>query len=325
RNPLLWLVPALLLPLLVAIGAVITSRQSEVKATIWTQVPSLVDTVTPAETPQPPAKIEAATFNERLSTESFRASILSAAGLDDQVAQGKWPGKSGLGSLLAKLPFFGGSSSSDAETNRNRALAAVKASLSAEAPGNNLMYIVYVGGDADVGVALVNGAIETYQNENQKQSSAALDFYATQVAELQQELVAADSDLRAYQAEHPAAAGAPVGASEAQLQSVYNIRLSQYELAMNRQSDAQWQASLTSTNSDFSVVDPPRAPLGSALNRPHAAMLTFLGVVLGVGLGGLLIALRTWFDQVVRRAEDVQRLLGLELLAVVPDLRKGGE
>lgn len=327
-NPLLWLVPALLLPLLVAIGAVMTSRQSEVKATIWTQVPSLVDTPTPAGTPQPPAKIVAATFNERLSTESFRASILTAAGLDDQVAQGKWPGKSGLGSLLAKFPFFGGSSSNDAEMNHNGALEAVKASLKAEAPGNNVMYIVYVGGDADVGVALVNGAIETYQNENLKQNSAALDFYAKQVAEAQQELVAADSDLRAYQAAHPAAVGAPSAASEVQLQSIYDIRLSQYELAMNRQSDAQWraQASLTSTNNDFSVVDPPRVPLGSALNLSHVALLTFVGVVFGFGLGGLLIVIHTWWlGETVQRREDVQKLLGFDLLAALPNLKKGGE
>jgi hypothetical protein len=327
RDPLLWLVPALLLPLLVAIGAVMISRQSEVKATIWTQVPSLIGTPAPQETPQPPAEIEAATFNERLSTESFRASILTAAGLDDQVTQGKWPGKSGLGSLLAKLPFFGGSSSNDAEANRNRALGAVKKSLKAEARGNNLVHIVYVGGDAQTGVALVNGAIEAYQEENLKQNSAVLDFYEKQVSEREQDLEAAAADLRAFYEGDLTAVGAPTAPSEAQLQSVYNVRLSQYELAVSRQVDAQVrvQASLTTKDNEFSVVDPPSVPLGSALNVSQAAMLTFTGVFFGVGLGVMLIVLRTWLDQVVRRAEDVQRLLGLKLLAVVPDLRKGGK
>jgi hypothetical protein len=327
RSPSLWLVPALLLPLLVAICAVMISRQSEVKATIWTQVPSLIDTPVPAATPQPPAKIEAATFNERLGTESFRASILTAAGLDDQAAQGEWPGKSGLRSILAKLPFFGGSSSNDTEANRGRALDAVKKSLKAEAGGNNLLYVVYVGGDADTGVALVNGAIEAYQDENLTQNNAILNFYAEQVAEQQRELAAADADLRAFYEGDSAAAGASGAPSEAQLQSIYNVRLSQYELAVGRQVDAQVraQASLTTMDNEFSVVDLPRVPLGSALNRSQAAMLTFMGVVLGVGLGVLLIVLRTWLDQVVRRGEDVRKLLGLELLAVVPDLRKGGE
>jgi capsular polysaccharide biosynthesis protein len=54
-------------------------------------------------------------------------------------------------------------------------------------------------------------------------------------------------------------------------------------------------------------------------------MLTFLGVFFGVGLAVLLIVIRTWLDQTVRRREDVRELSGLDLLAVLPDLRKGGK
>jgi uncharacterized protein involved in exopolysaccharide biosynthesis len=340
RNPLLWLVPMILLPLLAAIGAVMTSGQTEVRATVWTQVSALIDTT--GSDLKPPAEVETETFNERLNTESFRSDILTAAGLDDQVAKGEWPPESAVAGFLSKIPvlgafagFFGGTASSDATLNHDRALAEVKKSITAEARGNNLMYVTYVGSDGDTGVALVNGAIQTYQKENLGQSSAqaqaVLDFYANQVAERQQELEEADSNLRAFEAEHPSAVGAPRPASEAQelasLQSIYNIRLSQYELAMSRQGDAQVraQASLTTEDNNFEVVDSPRAPLGSSLNLRQAAMLTFVGIVLGVGLGALLIALRTWLDQTVRKGEDVRKLLGLELLAIVPNLKKGGK
>ncbi len=340
RSPLVWLVPAVLLPLLVAVGAVMTSRQSEVSAAVWAQASSLLDT--PTGSSSPPAEIEAGTFNERLSTESFRASILTAAGLDEKVEKGEWPGGSALGNLLAKFPltkpfagFLGASSSGDALANRQRALDAVKTSIRAEARGNNLVYIVYVGGDAETGVALVNGAIASYQKEILGQSNAQaqviLDFYAKQVAERQQELEEADANLRVFEAEHPVAVGAVRPAAEAQelaqLQAIYNIHLSQYELAMTRQDDAQVRAaaSLTTSDNDFSVVDQPAAPQASAVDFRRAAMLTFLGVFFGVGLGVLLIVLRTWLDQTVRRREDVRELSGLDLLAVLPDLRKGGK
>ena len=247
------------------------------EATVWTQVSSLIDTS--AGSLKPPAQVEAETFNERLSTESFRSSIITAAGLDDQVKNGTWPGGSGLGNLLAKFPltkplagFLGASSSNDAEANHDAALAAVKSSLRAEARGNNLLYVIYTGDSADTGVALVSGAIETYQKENLGQSSAqaqaVLDFYAKQVADRQEALEEADADLRAFEAEHPAAVGAPRPASEAQqlaqYQSILNIRLSQYELAMNRQGDAQVraQASLTTSDNNFEIVDQPHTPAG---------------------------------------------------------------
>ena len=340
RNPLLWVIPAVLLPLLVAVGAIVTSRQERAEATVWTQVSSLIDT--PGGSYKPPAQVEADAFNERLNTESFRSSIITAAGLDDRVNEGSWPGRSGVTGLLTKLPLtkplaglLGVSSSNDATANHESALAVVNTSLRAEARGNNLMYVTYKGDNADVGIALVKGALDTYQKESSGQSSAeaqaVIDFYTKQVAAAQQSLQEADSDLRAFEAEHPSSPSVPRPPSEAQqlaqLQSTYNIRLSQYELALNRQSDSEVraQASLTTSNNDFEVVDQPHSPAGPTLDLRHAAMLTFFGIVFGFVLGGLLIALRTWFDESVRRRQDVRDLFGLELLAVLPRFKKGGD
>jgi hypothetical protein len=335
RNPLLWIVPAILLPLLVAVGAVMLSRQNTVQAAIWTETSALLDTTTSAV--KPPAQVEVDTFNERLNTEAFRTSIITAAGLDDQVKNGDWPKASGVASLLAKFPLTKplasllGGSSGNAEQNHDRALAAVKSGLSAEARGNNLMYITYSGGSTDIGIALVKGAVDTYQKENVGQNSAQaqaiIDFYTSQVADAQKGLEQADSDLNAFEAEHPASPISPRPASEAQqlaqLQSTYNIRLSQYELALSRQSDAEVraQASLTSSNNDFGVVDQPYSN-GPTLALRKAGMLTFLGIVFGFGLGALLIVAKTWLDDTVRRQEDIEKLFGLDLLAALPKFRK---
>lgn len=340
RTPLLWIIPVVLIPLLVAVGALLTSRQYEVTATVWAQAPSLIDTTTSRT--DPPAQIEAQTFNERLSTEAFRNSVITAAGLDDKVASGEWPSSSGIGNILSSFPLtkpfaglLGGRASSGADGSRAAGLAEVETALRVEARGNNLVLVKYAGGDGEVGVALVNAAIQTYQKENQGQTStqaqSLLAFYEEQVTARQQELEEADANLRAFEAEHPIALGAPRVASEAQklaqLQSIYNIRLSQYELALDRQSEAdvRAQASLTTSNNAFELMDAPRLPDGPVLNFSRAAMLTFLGTVFGVGLGSLLIALRTWSDQRVRRREDVSEMLEMNLLAALPDLGKGGD
>lgn len=338
RRPLLFFVPAALIPILVAVTAFLTGGRYEVIATVWAQVPPLLGTATGAV--KPPAEIEAQSFNERLATESFRAGILTKAGLEDKVAAGDWPQSSALGSLLAKTPFtrpfagfFGGAPPASEQEKRNRALDEIEKSLAAEARGNNLVRIVYTGGDADVGVALVSAALEVYEEESlgqtNQQAQAILAFYEEQVAERQTELAEADADLRAFEAEHPVGAGEARVASEAQelaqLQTLYNIRLSQYELALDRQSDAQERAqvSVTSMNNDFGVVDPPQEPAGTVLDVRRTAAVTFVGVVFGVGLGGLLVVLQTWFRQTLQRREDVERMLALPLLTALPDLRKG--
>jgi uncharacterized protein involved in exopolysaccharide biosynthesis len=339
RNPLLLLVPAMLIPLLVAGFAFLTGGRYEVKATVWTQVSPLLGTSTGVV--KPPAEIEAQTFNERLATESFRAAILSKAGLEEEANAGEWPSSSGLSSLLVKTPFtsplagfFGGAPPSTDQQRRDRALTEVENTLRAEAQGNNLVHVLYVGGDTDAGVALVDAALKVYEEENlgqtSQQAQVVLGFYEEQVAERQKELAEADADLRAFEAEHPVGAGEARIASEAQelaqLQMIYNIRLSQYELALDRQSEAQERAevSVTTMNNNFGVVDPPQRPLGTVLDMRRTAATTFIGIVFGVGLGGVLVALRTWFRQTLQRREDVEQVLGLPLLAALPDFKKGG-
>jgi hypothetical protein len=150
RTPLLWVIPVVVIPLLVAVGTFFMSRQYEVTATVWAQAPSLIDTATGRT--DPPAQVEAQTFNERLSTESFRSSLLTASGLDDKVAAGEWPGSSRIGSMLSSFPvtkpiagLFGGRATGNADVNRATALAELNG-VESGARGNNLVLITYAGG-----------------------------------------------------------------------------------------------------------------------------------------------------------------------------------
>ncbi|MGD0114748.1 MAG: hypothetical protein ABSC13_01920 [Dehalococcoidia bacterium] len=336
RNPLLWLVPAILLPLLVAVGALMMGRQSSVEATAWTETSSLLDS-TATTNLAPPAQVQADAFNQWLNTEAFRSSLITAAGLDDQVNSGQWPKRSTLGSLLANFPLtkpLFGTSSSDVAANHARALAALKSNLSAQVRGDNLLLFTYKGGGSDADVALVKAALDTYQKQNlgqdSTQAAAIIDFYTKQVAADQQSLAQSDTDLQAFETLHPASLTSPRPPSEAQqlaqLQSTYNIGLSQYELALGRLSDAQAraQASVSSSNTDFQVVDQPSAK-GPTLQLKMTAMLMFAGIVFGFGVAGLLVVLRTWFDDTVREPEDVRKLFGRDALATMPSFKKGGD
>lgn len=336
RNPLLWLLPALLLPLLVAVGAIMLGRQSSVQASVWTDTSALLD-ATLTTNLAPPAQLQADAFNQWLNTESFRSTIITTAGLDDKVNSGQWPKKSGISALLTKFPLtkpiFGGSSG-DAAANHDRALAELKSKLSAQVAGNNLLFITYKGGNSDDDVAAVKAALDTYQKQNlgkdSSQAQALIQFYTNEVSSDEQSLSEASNDLQAFQAEHPAAPGAARPPSEAsqlaELQSTYNIRLSQYELALSHLSDeeSRAQASVSSSNTDFQVVDQPTAK-APALQLKITALLTFAGVIFGFGIAGLLIALRTWSDDAVREAEDVRKLFGREAMATIASFKKGGD
>jgi hypothetical protein len=238
--------------------------------------------------------------------------------MDQLVQNGQWPARSGIAELLAKssltrkfASFFGPTSADDAATNQTTAITTAKASLGAQPSGNNLIRVIYRGDNLDVGKALVSAAITTFQNESVGQSNAAtqavLDFYAKQVSDAQAALSQADSDLRAFEAQHPAAPTVPRPPSEAEqlgtLQSTYNLRQSQYEAAIDAQNNAQTKAaaSLTSAGNNFTIIDQPHQSPGLSLNLQRVVVVTFLGLVFGFGLGGLLIALRTWFDESARR------------------------
>lgn len=364
RHPLLLLVPILLIPFLVAIGAYLTTRHYEVSAALWAHVPSIMGTEG-GTSYRPPAATEAQTFEERLSTESFRSSVITSAGLDEKVESGEWPPSSGLGRLLSKTPvtepianLLGLDPPGSAADRHDRALEKVESSMTVEARGDNLVRIIQTGDDPEVGVALVEAAIEVYHEEQARssaaQAQAIIQFYEGQVAERREDLEEAEAALLSFQARYPAAddeallpaqaeqlAGlSPEGqypATEdgslpptqaqqlAQLQTEYDISLSQYELALERLGEAQLRADtdVTGSQSSFSVVDPPTLPDGPTLDVSRAVTLVFMGIVFGVGIGGVLVLVRTWSDQTLRRAEDIEQRLRVPVLASLPRVERG--
>jgi uncharacterized protein involved in exopolysaccharide biosynthesis len=363
RHPLLLLVPAVLIPLLVAVGAYLTSRHYEVSAALWADDPSIASTERISY--DSPAVREAQTFEERLSTESFRSSVIAAADLDNKVSSGEWPPSSGLGSLLSKTPLtepiasmLGLTPPVSAADRLDRALEEVENAISIEARGDNLVRITHTGSDPEVGVALVEAAIEVYETEQTRssgtQAQAILQFYERQVAERKEALEDASDAVQTFLSRYPAAADEALLPAQAQqlanlnsedqytgtdegsfaptlaqqlanLETEYDIQLSQYELALEQLGEAQLRADtdVTASQSGFLVVDPPTAPDGPTLDVSRAVTLVFMGIVFGVGVGGVLVVMRTWWDQTLRRAEDVEQRLRVPVLASLPRVKRG--
>lgn len=339
RHRLLLLMPAILIPVLVAIGAWATTRHYEVTATMWAQVPTLISTGG-GTSYTAPSVAEAETFNEHLSTEAFRRQVLTDAGLDEAVLAGKWPAQSDLGSLLSKTfvtkpiaSFLGLSAPVSDEEALRRAIDEVQRRISVESRGTNLVQITYKGGDPETGVALVNTAIKTYQDQNFSSSSseaqAVLGFYQDQVSQRRTDLDDANASLRDFEAQHPVVEGVARPPSQAQelarLQSDYDVRLSQYEKAVEQLGETQLRADtgLTSRQHAFTLVDPPKVPKSPTLDVSRAVTLVFMGLVFGFGLGSVLILIRTWSDRTLQRAEDVEARLRVPVLATLPHIRKG--
>jgi uncharacterized protein involved in exopolysaccharide biosynthesis len=339
RHPLLLLAPAVLIPLLVAMGAWATTRHYEVTATVWAQQPTLVGT-TGGTSGRAPSETEAETFSEHLSTEAFRQQVLTDAGLSDKVAAGQWPAQSDLGKLLSKTPltkpiasFLGLKAPSNSAEAQTRALAEIQKRITVQANGTNLVRITYKGSDPETGVSLLNTAIKTYQDQNFGSSNSAtqaiLSFYQDQVDHSRKDMQDANSKVMDFQTQHPVAVGAARPDSEAQqlsqLQADYDVRLTQYEKAVEQLGAAQLQADagLTSRQQQFTVVDAPQVPKAPTLDVRRAVTLVFMAVVFGFGLGAFLVLVRTWSDRTLQRAEDAESRLRVPVLATLPRIRKG--
>jgi capsular exopolysaccharide synthesis family protein len=93
---------------------------------------------------------------------------------------------------------------------------------------------------------------------------------------------------------------------------------------VKRLSETEVTARLQGTrDSNIEVVDRALVPRGPY--RPSLSRNLSLGLVLGLGLGLGFVFFLEYLDRTLKTVEDVERILGLPLLAVIPDMSSGGE
>ncbi len=93
---------------------------------------------------------------------------------------------------------------------------------------------------------------------------------------------------------------------------------------LKRQSETEVTARLQGTrDSNVQIVDRALVPRGAY--RPSLRRNLSLGLVLGLGLGLGVAFFLEYLDRTIKTADDVDRILGLPLLAVIPDVSSGSD
>ncbi len=92
---------------------------------------------------------------------------------------------------------------------------------------------------------------------------------------------------------------------------------------VKKQSETEVASRLSGTR-DSNVIVVDRALVPGGPYRPSLRRNLMLGLVLGLGLGLGAVFFVEYLDRTLKSAEDVDRILGLPVLAVIPDVSSGG-
>ncbi|MCK4426811.1 MAG: lipopolysaccharide biosynthesis protein, partial [Deltaproteobacteria bacterium] len=70
----------------------------------------------------------------------------------------------------------------------------------------------------------------------------------------------------------------------------------------------------------FTVVDPPHLPEKPV--KPKGMAIVLIGLLLGLGAGAGLGAIREFTDTSIRTVRDVKRITGVPVMAAIPDVQE---
>lgn len=115
-----------------------------------------------------------------------------------------------------------------------------------------------------------------------------------------------------------------VGAELATINRDYDAVREKYQTLLSRKVEAELARDLEARQkaSLFNVVQPAHVPAAPAAPNPVSAMGMALLIGLGAGIAAAVYSASR--DTSIRGAADARQRLGLPVLAVVPDLRRGG-
>jgi polysaccharide chain length determinant protein (PEP-CTERM system associated) len=104
------------------------------------------------------------------------------------------------------------------------------------------------------------------------------------------------------------------------LQRDYQNIQGSYNSLLNRKLEADIAVNMEKKQKgeQFQIIDRARVPLNPM--SPNFKMIFILSVFLGLNFGGGLIFLKAYFDSSFKRSEDVEKDLGISVLATIPKI-----
>ncbi len=196
--------------------------------------------------------------------------------------------------------------------------------------GPNVITIIFNHADRGLAARAVQAITDQFLAEvlsgQKAQANAATTFYGGQVKGAQAALAAADAKVYDYLSSHPeqrAANAVPEVALTALRRDDDDAR-QRYDALLTKLDDAQLQAAIAAqaTPNGYRIIDNAQVP-----SSPVSALKLYLASIGATLVAGLLLTLLALLalaasDTSLRRADEVEKWLGLPLAGVVPQLKK---
>jgi uncharacterized protein involved in exopolysaccharide biosynthesis len=209
-------------------------------------------------------------------------------------------------------------------------LSDVRQSISAYPSGTNLVTIRVATDDPALSLALATSTIKSFTqwviDGDVAQSTAAEAFFADLLTTYESDLDEARAALSAYQDAHPTEEGSePKQTVElSQLESDVDLATQRISSAIEKNEDAR--LSTATATSDITqrlrVVDDPTLPFAPESSRKTMVLTIATFVIVGMLFAIGFVAAGAVLDRSVRYVGDVQSRLHLDVLAVVPAVRR---
>ncbi len=251
---------------------------------------------------QTPAVSTAKTLSSLLATDNFVETVASQAGVSTALKSGE-------------LTALG-----------------LRQSISASANGDNLLAVVATTANPELSSRLVKATIDSFLQYvvagKVSDSRAAVAFFENQLAVYRGVLDSAKAAQLKYASEHPGGPLAQRPLSEQieiqSLQSAVDQAQSQYTAAQQKGDEARLatEQATSDVSQQLRIIDEPQVPNAPQPRLKKAVLGVGVFMFVGLIISGGAVVLATVIDRSLRSAEDVQQLLGLPILAVVPEARR---
>jgi hypothetical protein len=213
-----------------------------------------------------------------------------------------------------------------------QAVASTAAGLKATASGPHLLTLTNTCAHQSVCISVMTDTIDIFKEQmtaiQQDRAAAATKYWSAQLTDAQANLASAQSELANYASAHPGVSLDPNTSDPQAGQLVNNVQLWRGKVteAQNSLSQAQYlgTASARYLQIGTTVVDTPHLA-GSRFVGDYASLIP-AAAVLVVGLAGVAayVFLLGWVDRTAGDPKQLERRLGVPVVATIPRLVGSG-
>lgn len=310
RHRFLSLGPIVLMTVLAGAWFLTATPAYIARAAVYVNKDSLLASLTPFREHGfswvTPAEATVDQYNELLKTDAFVRSAVHLTDLEEQMSEGP--------EAVAAT------------------LVEARDAVWVQTLGNNLILVGAAYEEPEVAQQLAAAVIETYTqwkvNTRWEESLAAVEFFDGLIETYQQELTAAQEELRAYLEAHPEPVRGDRPASEElemeRLRAAFDQAFTRRANALASQESAQLAVAVAESEvrRSYVVLDAPRLPLSPERSRRNMLMTGTVFVVVGIVLTLVGVVGSALLDRTMRFPSDVRVLLELPMLAAIPDVCK---